>query len=271
MNKSIYERTDLEGEGLCLIPGNKDCAPLDKMLQLAKDPHVGVVPSGPHAGMHVVLVQTSFSPLESFPYDYPASRRDNPAGLRMTVQEIADIVSNKIPSAVYLRGGDPMFKWDDEIRFLVEELLERDKSIIVETSGVIFPNMYQEVLDGKWGWIGPYIILKPQIFNAVPSLEMGGYWQYLPAMLTKWKQVTDSKHWHFDIDMSADVMHQLERITIFMISMFEEGFNGETIVFTPMLQGDDWDHDHYTILRNEVGKLLLNYEGANVLVQPTLE
>jgi len=293
MMYDIYERTDLADDGLILIQENKERKPLEKEIILVKEPWVGVMPYGPFAGEHAVWIQVSFSPLESFPYDDKQSRRDRPDAPHWPIQRIVDYVARKMPYVVYIIGGDPMFKWDAELKHLCYEIHKLSKKVVVETSGIIFPNVYEdfliaqengdeqrfdELLDTQAQQIADYHIIKPQLFGAVPDNETGGYFQYLPDMLERWKRFAIAdRHWHFDINMDEldeEVMDQLIKITVFMRDLFEPQKNefwGEAFVFTPMVdQHVTMIHDYiadYRALRNLVDQLLPNYKGASVHVQ----
>jgi organic radical activating enzyme len=297
MPTSIYEIENPLAQGLIIIPENKDREPLEKELILNAPPWVGVVPYGPRAGEHCINIKLSYSPLEGFPYD-SGDWRDNERSPRMAIGELIKYCSNKAPRLVYITGGEPMYKWDDEVKWLCEELKRAEKEVYVESCGVIFPDVYEElyvarkhatvdseektlewlkIMHNTHRQIADHTTIKPQIFDAVPEEESGGYGQHLRQTLRTWR---DCDHcyinWHFDIDMSQNeemITLDLVRILTFMRELFEdkgEKFWGQTIVFVPKAISCDSETGHiddYRRLSKEMGRYLDNLPGANIQIQ----
>ena len=258
----LHERSS---EGLIVIPENQERSPLEKEIQLVKAPKVQVVPTGEHAGEYAVGIQVSFSPVDTF--GDPAGISDDINGLRMTVEEIVAAAKKKLPCLVYLCGGDPMYKWDEEIRHLALGLVEEDFEVIVETSGVTFPDTYIETSDHMWF----YHVIKPQLFDAVPEDEQGGYMQYLRLALSKWIDLDFEGHWQFDVEVwphnLTTTEEQLVKIVLFMTEIYDECTSDQPLIFCPVKR----DQEHYTLLKNMVGKFLPNFPGWHGQVQFPLE
>ena len=271
MPDSIYDKESLsiqncKKDGLIVLEENESRDPMGIMLQLAEKPKVKPIPYGPYAGEFAVWIRLSFSPLDGFPYEHEGSRKDDPNGLRMTVGELIDLVDNKAPNNVYIVGGEPLFKWDDEVKHLVEPLLEKEYGVAIETSGVVIPDSFE------CNSFGAYVVIKPQLFDAVPSEEFGGYMQWMEEAMRRWIDMDVSRHFHFDIDTRANnsenIFDTVANIAIYMGEAFDENdaFD-EYIIFTPQVAG----YLDYRALREQVGKLLLNFEETRVSVQMRLE
>lgn len=293
MPTSIYEREDLQDEGLILIHENKGAAPGDKKIRLVRDPWVSLVPWGNCAGVMAVFVQVSFSPLNGFYHgDDEHSVRDDASFPVYTVKEIVQKIRNKQPAIVYLCGGDPMFKWDDETRHLVLALEKEEPNVpvIIDTSGVVFPDSFQNILeepteeDPLEDFVPNNIveiIVRPQVIGMpVPEGEVGGYFQWLPDVLKKWLMF--GVYWtrvNFVFEISEpNLVADIAQVIAFLQDLYEDendgmllNFDKQVIVFT-LKDGDEYTDEEYMAyckdLANTVGKMLLNLPNAAVTVQP---
>lgn len=294
MPTSIYDIKNPEEDKLIVIPGNKDKLPSDKELILTSLPFVDTIPYGVYAGTHCIYIRVSYSPLKKFPYDNEHSRYDWETNPTMTIGKLVEFCSNKIPNIVYIVGGEPMFKWDDEIKYLCEQLKLLGKLVFVETSGVIFPNLFENISmatdkitgdlmpTGEWvktlSRMPSHVIIKPQIFDAVPDDETGGYFQHLYKTLRMWRDLEMfSINWHFDIDMDQEeemIYLEIRKTIEFMKTLFEdinEDFNGERVVFVPKINRYRTRHiEDYKELHEVIGKFIINFKFGWVSVQPIL-
>ena len=110
---SLYDRKN--ENGLFVIQKNKDLEPKDKQLILAETPHVKVMPYGIYAGAPVASIRLSFSPLLSFPKDFPDSKSDldsngNRKGVK-TVEELTDWAKKRQTNLVFIQGGEAFYKY----------------------------------------------------------------------------------------------------------------------------------------------------------------
>ena len=271
---SIYTR---DIPGLFPIEENKDKKPEDIAIRLRHQPYVDVIPYGPNAGEYALWIQTTFSPIGSFPYEDPGSIEDDPNGLTLTVKEIEDIFKNKATTTAYIVGGDPLYKWDDELRYLANSLACEQARVIVETCGVTFPetfkiNCYEE--DAPH-----HIVVKPQLFAPVPNHELTSYFGWLSETVKelRWFEAFTTTI-HFDMDCAKSdrgLREDIAHIIQFLHRTFgdsQETLDGLSVTFTPKvidtLQDEKVLHtEHWKRLKMNVGKYIAHLPGAHVMTQ----
>jgi organic radical activating enzyme len=287
MSTSLYDWKK-QPEGLITIAENQVLPPEQKIILMARKPKVGVIGS---TGTYCTNVFTSYSPLRDFPREDRESQQDYANSPRMTVREIVDIVKNKAPKDVYIHGGEPFFKFDDELCHLIKHLKIVDKTVTAETSGIIFPESFVELLsletiddlleedasetiDKVMPFMPDYFIIRPQIFDPVSDDETGGYFQHLPRILRLWRSICETwvtdYCWQFDIDL-VDAEEQISHVVKFMKNLYEDSpdFGGTSIIFTPM-PGNVSEQDpifQLQALQAWVGKYIANFQNAHIAVQ----
>jgi hypothetical protein len=283
MPKSIYDIENPGEDGLIVIQENKSRFTHQKELILNQPPWVSQVPYGIRMGQHCIFIQLSYSPLKGFPYENERSRNDWDDNPVMTIGDLVHFCKNRAPNLVYIIGGEPMFKWDDEVALLCSAIhKETKKQVFVETSGVILPNCFEKSVDTSF--FPSHVILKPQIFEPVPSHESGGYFQHIYKTLDFWDNMIEfGLNWHFDVNMDQDedlYTLELTRIITFLSNLRDKmnrPFYNKDIIFTPKVpfapgyglsQRKQQHLTHYQDLVHLVGTLLLNLPEMNLMVQP---
>jgi hypothetical protein len=267
MPNSIY---DVQHEGMIVIHANKDRPIHEKVLILANEPQIKTFPYGYYAGQFYCEIKLSFSPLDNFPYEDKESRADREKTPRMTIPEICQWVDDHQPNLVLIRGGEALYKYDDEVKHLVACLNNADKTVVVETSGVIFPDVFEKLCEGDLDFwdtnenlMPDLLMIHPQIFDAVPEEERGGYRQHLKANVEMWKTMRaiggPGIEWVFDIDGEKNIKEQVAQC--FEV-MKDWRMDNEIVIFSPM-----YDDMNYREICFAVGQFLLNLPKTSLSVQ----
>jgi len=211
LRKTLYEFSGSDPE-LKVIHQNKDRLPLKKELLLMDQPKVEMIKHGRFAGEFCVRVRPSYSPLFTFPYDDPESKSDNNSKVSMDVSSLVCFIKNLQPNLIHFRGGEPFFKFDDELKHLVRYLKKNQRRISIDTSGIICPEfVYEEFQSKHYEFFPNEISVFPQLFDAVKEDESGHYYVILRDQLFSWHKFFNRYkeaiygRFVFEIDCSKDM------------------------------------------------------------------
>jgi organic radical activating enzyme len=265
MIKSLYDRVNQDG--LLVLPENKTRAPLEKKLFLAEPVHVDRIGYGYFIGEWATVVRLSYSPLIGYPYEHPFSRIDV-FDQHYSIEFILSQIKNKQPKNVFLCGGEPLYKYEDEVKFLTSEIGYLDYNLIVETCGLYVPeniNTFYKAFT--------YIRVQIDSTKVVQEKESGGYAQHIRNQINDWV-VKNSHNIEFICHIDCKNYDTCKQEIVNHILFFEDirpNGNELRICFVPK----EWSKlhiSHYRILEQVVSTFLLNFyrSKTKVVVQPNL-
>lgn len=275
----LYDRVQGNNR-LVPILENKDAHPLDINMYLTEDPWVSIQGEGQYSGEYFCFIRTSYCPLSCSFCDIKASWTDKNKPM-WSISTLVEWAKKKYPHRVCITGGEPLYKYDEEVVHLVEGLHKINKKIHVETSGVCVPNTFINAVKGDTK-IPDWVCISPKHRNCVPKEEETSYMQYMLDQMQFWKEAFMSKliegEWKFVIGYKNTEEDVIETIWLLEEIYQADELNGTRIILQPETRSDlystpfekrtpemyiqylqDWSN-----LVNITGKLLPNFMGADV-------
>lgn len=255
---SIY---DVKDSRLSAVQENKTCSPEDKKILLTEDPWVSIQGEGRFAGEFFSFIRVSYCPLSCGFCDVKKSWSDK-GKEGMTVAELTEWAKTRFPTRVCITGGEPFFKFDEEIIHLTRSLHGVGKFVHFETSGICLPQFIEQFVydmdesleSGSPEYIAntlavetinslpDWVCLSPKFRDCVPDDEQFHYIKTLVDRLSIWRRFlahTDQDgEWKFVInpDNPETDIHQVIHLMLEVSRTSGRSygdFSGERFTFQP--------------------------------------
>lgn len=249
---------DVQDDNLIKIEQNKVCAPEHKKILLTREPYVDVVPYGRYVGCYAVVLDVSYSPLKTYPLSDVESRVDKLIHI-YSAEELIKKMLKKQPSYLLIKGGEPFFKWDEDLYYVAERCSYKD--ILVDTSGIIIPQRASGIHNFR---------VHINIFgDEVPESE---FFYYKKTLIENVKQLLKEDDELFYVDLicifkeSESLEEQMENYIDFLQQVHERQDRLNFNMRVTLTMQDEASPDSFLKLKNVFSKYLLNIPRASVEV-----
>lgn len=254
---------DSKNEGLIKLETNKDATPDQIEFLLNKPIYTDIIPNGFFAGSWASVIELTYSPI-NYPLNDPAIRVDK-LDHKTTLSDIIKDLKNRQPKCVWIKGGDPIFKYED-LRWLVERLWKEELHTIIEAPGCSFSTYLDYEEEGDVYQPDLIRLMIPLYKGVVNSPEEYRWFiKHLKDQVNKFTRRIHSFDKYkaeiiFKIDDAQDMEDQIVRAFDFLSDV--EKKDRASIIFTL----DSSSNTYFPRLRNILSTYLINY--PNLKVQP---